>query len=429
MMINNENYRLQCHIVDDNLMPMRMILGRDFLEQVMVTIVRGVPTIQKLTHEIPENDIMLIQPFEESKDVSKLEGIQEITDPRMRAEVIKLVSDYKPKKVVKSCIQMEIVVEDNVPVYQNPRRLSAMEREVANDMVSRFLKEGIIRPNRSPYASPILLRKKKNGTYRFCVDYRKINTKIIKDRYPLPLMEDIIEDLKDDLVFTSIDLTDGFYHVDVAENSTKYTSFITPDGQWEFIKAPQGLCNSPATFQRYINTVFHDAKQQRTVKLYLDDGVISSHDEESNLIKLKRTLEIAADAGLKINFNKCKFLQRKINFLGYVIENHNKRKEEGYRTFSTTKQLEGGAKFPWSHWILPKIYSTLRIDSQAVVRCITKRKSICIWQSTRNSISYVERKIMLGSSSENIQPKVRNTITYRCKRFGIWRMSSTETTR
>lgn len=97
------------------------------------------------------------------------------------------------------------------------------------------------------------------------VDYRKINEKIVKDRYPLPLMEDVIEDLKDDLVFSSLDLVDGFYHVDVAKNSTKYTAFITPDGQWEFNKAPQGLCNSPANFQRFINAVFHEAKLEKLV--------------------------------------------------------------------------------------------------------------------------------------------------------------------
>lgn len=89
-----------------------------------------------------------------------------------------------------------------------------------------------------------------NGTYRFCVDYRKINEKIIKDRYPLPLMEDIIEALHDALVFSSVDLRNGFYHVDMEEESIKYTAFITPDGHYEFIKAPPfGLCNSPAIFQ------------------------------------------------------------------------------------------------------------------------------------------------------------------------------------
>lgn len=304
IVVNEESYDLQCHIVEDRLLPMRMLLGRDLLEQVHITIIAGNPTIKKLETILPENDIMVIQPTEHKADVTDLDCIQEISDLTMRNEVADMVRNYQPKKGLKSCVQMEILVSDAMPVYQNPRRLSAMERDVANTMVERFLRDGIVLPSKSPYASPILLRKKKNGTYRFCVDYRKINQKIIKDSYPLPLMEDVIEDLQDDLVFSSLDLTDGLYHVDVEENSVKYTSFITPDGQWEFIKAPQGLCNSPANFQRYINTVFHDAKTNKLLKLYLDDVLISSHDEESQFVQITTSTGDSSGSGAKNKFQQ-----------------------------------------------------------------------------------------------------------------------------
>lgn len=330
IIVNNESYDLQCHVVADELLPMAMILGRDYVRQTHVTIIGGVPTITKLMPdttapaELPENNIMTIQMGDEDKNtIDTLPCIQEIEDPVMRAEVAELVRNYKPRIGGKSCVEMEIIVTDNIPVYQNPRRLSPVERNVANEMVERFLKDGIIRPSKSTYASPILLRKKKNGTYRFCIDYRKINDKIVKERYPLPLMEDIIEDLNEDLVFTSLDLIDGFYHVNMAENSIKYTSFITPDGQWEFVYCPQGMCNSPANFQRFINQTMHEAKSKNLLKTYLDDLLLSAKTEAENLDKLRQVLTIAAEAGLKINFNKCKFLQRRIEFLGYVIENHN----------------------------------------------------------------------------------------------------------
>lgn len=135
IVINNENYELQCHVVDDNVLPMKMILGRDLLEQVHITIIGGIPTIRKLVPQEEENDIMTIEVMHEKGDVSELDCIKGIADPIMKKEIAELVRNYEPKIGIKSCIQMEILVEDNVPVYQNPRRLSAMERDVANTMV------------------------------------------------------------------------------------------------------------------------------------------------------------------------------------------------------------------------------------------------------------------------------------------------------
>lgn len=178
IVINNAVYQFQCHIVD-GLMPCDMVLGTDLLDQSMVTFTGGVPVITKLTTVQAENDIMVVQPFDYK--VSMLPCVQEIDDERYRKEVIQLIEEYNPAAIKQSRIKMELVLEDNIPVYQNPRRLAAMER-VVSDMVEDFIKQGIARPSNSPYASPILLRKKKNGTYRFCVDYRKLNDKVVKER-------------------------------------------------------------------------------------------------------------------------------------------------------------------------------------------------------------------------------------------------------
>lgn len=101
-----------------------------------------------------------------------------------------------------------------------------------------------MRPSLSEYASPVVLVKKKNGTYRLCVDYRRLNQKIIKNRYPLPLIDDQLDRLQGAKIFTTLDLKNGFFHVDVDEDSRKFTAFIIPDGQYEFLKIPFGLCNS-----------------------------------------------------------------------------------------------------------------------------------------------------------------------------------------
>jgi len=110
----------------------------------------------------------------------------------------------------------------------------------------------------SEYASPIVLVKKKSGNTRICVDYRKLNQKIVKNRYPLPLIEDQLDQLQGAKIFSVLDLENGFFHVEVAEESRKYTSFIVPNGQYEFMRMPFGLCNSPAIFQKFINAVFKE---------------------------------------------------------------------------------------------------------------------------------------------------------------------------
>ncbi|KAK9751620.1 Reverse transcriptase (RNA-dependent DNA polymerase) [Popillia japonica] len=140
----------------------------------------------------------------------------------------------------------KIILEDEVPIHQQPRRLSLHEMKEVDKQLEEWLQQGVIRPSASDFASPIVLVKKKDGTTRICIDYRKLNRKIIKDRYPLPIIEDQIDKLANARIFTTLDLRNGFFHVPVTEDSVKYTSFVTPHGQYEFLKTPFGLCNAPA---------------------------------------------------------------------------------------------------------------------------------------------------------------------------------------
>jgi len=134
-----------------------------------------------------------------------------------------------------------------------------------------------------------------------------LNKKIIKDRYPLPLIEDQLDRLQDARVFSTIDLKNGFFHVRMDESSVKYTSFIVPDGQYEFLRVPFGLCNSPAVFQRFINVIFRDLMKQKIVLVYMDDLIVLSKSEDDGLKNLKIVLDTASQAGLKINWEKCCF--------------------------------------------------------------------------------------------------------------------------
>lgn len=148
-------------------------------------------------------------------------------------------------------IELNIQLTDEIPVYQRPRRLSHMEKEIVDKQMNEWLEDGTIRPGNSDYASPVVVIPKKDGSYRVCIDYRKLSKKTIKDRYPTPIMEDVLDALQSSRVFSTIDLKNGYFHVAVNEKSQKYLSFITPMGQYIPLKTPFGCCNSPAVFHRY----------------------------------------------------------------------------------------------------------------------------------------------------------------------------------
>lgn len=119
---------------------------------------------------------------------------------------------------------------------------------VLDKQIQEWLSEGIIQPSCSEYASPVMLVKKKVNTPRLCIDFRGLNKKIVRDRYPLPLIDDQIDRLRGAVVFSTLDLRNGFFHVPVDEARVKYTSFVVPNGQYEFLRTPFGLCISPPVF-------------------------------------------------------------------------------------------------------------------------------------------------------------------------------------
>lgn len=248
---------------------------------------------------------------------------------------------------------------------------------------------------------------KKDGTKRICVDYRPINRKIIKDRYPLPLIEDQIDALQGARVYSTLDLANGFFHVPVSPESTKYTAFITSSGQYEFLKAPFGLCLCPPVFQRFINTIFSQLIDDGTVIPYMDDIVIPAKNEEEALDKLKRVLQLASEYGLNIKWKKCSLLQKRIEFLGQEIENGTIRSSptktnvvKNYKEPTTVKEVQkflGLAgyfrKFIEGFAMIAKPLSDLlrqnhpfqfgleqRLAFQKLKKCITQRPVLTIFE-------------------------------------------------
>lgn len=295
-------------VVDDDVIPGKMnIMGNQLLHQVRLVIGQNGINISRRDEQILNIEL------ENDNDEADLSNI---TDLRIKEEIKKLIKNYNPHATKTTDITTKIVLKDDVPIYQPPRRLAPAEKDAVKNIIEQWLNERVIQPSNSEYASPIVLVKKKNGERRLCVDYRNLNKITLRDRYPLPLISDHL-DVK---YFSSIDLRNGFFHVPVHCDSRKFTSFVTPHGQYEFLKTPFGLCNSPAIFQRFINAVFRKEINEGIVMTYLDDVIIIGKNYSEAVERLKFGFMLCEQYGLDINWRKCQFLTEEIEYLGYIIK-------------------------------------------------------------------------------------------------------------
>ena len=195
----------------------------------------------------------------------------------------------------------------------SPNELTEMKRQL-----TEMLEKGHIRPSSSPYGAPVLFVKKKNGELRLCVDYRALNEITIKNRYPLPRIDEMMDRLAKAHFFSSIDLKSGYYQVRVVERDRCKTAFRTRYGHYEFCVMPFGLTNAPATFQRMMNDIFRQELDDFVV-VFLDDILVYSSTAAQHEQHVRLVLQRLADASLVANGAKCTFAQTSVNFLGYVI--------------------------------------------------------------------------------------------------------------
>ncbi|CAD7000810.1 unnamed protein product [Ceratitis capitata] len=333
MSVDGIELNIKFHVVRERDIVYQAIIGNDVLRQVNLVVTEDeVMFTKKVKRDSSEDKEIVVSndtitefkslcfisnPIDKDKVEVELTHLSKIQEK----EVENLIRNYSPKMKHISPVEMKICLLDDIPVYQPPRRMSYANRIIVNNQVSEWLREGIIQPSKSEYSSPIVLVKKKDSSYRLCCDYRRINEKIIKDNFPMPLIDDVIERLQSARVYTTIDLRNGFFHVPIEANSTKYTSFVTHQGQYEFRYVPFGICNSPAVFTRYIFAVFRDFVENETVITYMDDLIIPSRNTEEGIVKLRMVLNRAAEYNLKIKWEKCHFLKSRVEFLGYIVEN------------------------------------------------------------------------------------------------------------
>ncbi|KAK7883852.1 hypothetical protein WMY93_026975 [Mugilogobius chulae] len=185
-------------------------------------------------------------------------------------------------------------------------------------LLKNMLESGVVRESSSPWAAPIVLVRKKDGSWRFCVDYRRLNAVTHKDAYPLPRIEESLTGLKAAKWYSTLDLASGYWQVEVEPADQEKTAFTTPFGLYEFERMPFGLCNAPATFQRLMQRCLGNMVNDFLL-IYLDDVVVFSADFDSHLAHLEEVFRKLSDHGLKLQPRKCCLFQKSVTYLGHVI--------------------------------------------------------------------------------------------------------------
>jgi len=204
------------------------------------------------------------------------------------------------------------------PINQVPYRAGYYERGIIEEQVQKMLKDGIISESKSPWASPVVLVKKKDGSTRFCVDYRKLNAITKKDVYPIPRIDDSLNALGGMKYCSTFDLAQGYWQIPMDQDAKLKTAFTTHCGLYEFNVMPFGLCNAPATFQRAMDMALAGMKWQSCL-VYIDDIIVFSPTFEKHLKDLEELFDRLLKVDLVLKASKCFFCKKSVEYLGHVV--------------------------------------------------------------------------------------------------------------
>ena len=215
---------------------------------------------------------------------------------------------------------LEHGIETHGPPLRQPyRRQNPAVRREEMTQVQQMLSSSVIRPSNSPWASPVVMVRKKDGSLRFCVDFRQLNAATVKDAHPLPRIDDLLDALHGAKWFSTLDLKSGYWQVPIAEQDKEKTAFRTSSGQlYEFNQVPFGLCNAPATFSRLMDRVLAGLHWE-TCLFYLDDIIVFSSTWEEHLARLREVFERLRHAKLKLGAPKCTFAAKEVSYLGHRV--------------------------------------------------------------------------------------------------------------
>lgn len=260
----------------------------------------------------------------ENEIEEKLSHLEE-DDKRLLSKILLQYVDVFQEPGKEGCrvnVQHQIPTTCEKPIAKRPYRVPYHLRPVVEEHLADMLNSGVIEPSTSPWSAPVVLVRKKttDGSlkYRFCTDFRALNEVTKVDTYPLPLINETLENLGRSRYFTTLDLHSGYHQIPIAKEDQEKTGFTTVGGHFEYKRMAFGLSGAPATFQRLMDNLLAKIKGTECL-VYLDDVVVYSETIEEHAERLSHVLSVFKNANLKVNLKKCQFAQRSVNYLGHVV--------------------------------------------------------------------------------------------------------------
>ena len=264
----------------------------------------------------------------EKEDVSKAK-VAKTFPPEVQKEClafIKTWADVFSKNplsppMLDNGVEMRITIDkDANPVKDIATRMSPEQHKIVEEHTTLMIKHGIIEDSTSPWGARVVLAKKKDGKWRFCVDYRYLNSVSQKDAYPLPRIDDTLEALggEDAVIFSSLDVASGYWHIPIASKDREKTAFVTRNGQYQFKVVPFGLTGAPGAFCRYMDDTLRDVMWKRCL-VYVDDIIVWAKNIQEHKKALEEVFERLLKAGLKLKLSKCEFFMESVEYLGFII--------------------------------------------------------------------------------------------------------------
>ena len=215
-------------------------------------------------------------------------------------------------------VRHKVNTYDDSPVSQPYRRIPPNQLMEVKVHIQKLLDQGVIKPSHSPYASPIVLARQKDGSLRMCIDYRRLNAKTCRDSFPLPRIEEALDSLKGAKYFSTLDLASGYNQIAVNEADKHKTAFIMPFVLFQYERLPFGMSGAPATFQRFMQRLFSE-KLFEILLIYPDDLLVFSETFEEHLQHLDYVLTTIEKHGLKLKPSKCQLFRDEVLYLGHII--------------------------------------------------------------------------------------------------------------
>ncbi|MCO5614971.1 hypothetical protein L7F22_069257 [Adiantum nelumboides] len=310
------------------------------------------------------------------------------------------------------------LIPGSSPPNRPPYRVSYAQQEEILTQVNELLEKGLVRPSSSSFCSPVLLVQKKDGSYRMCIDYRALNKQTIKNRFPVPRIEDIFDRLQGSTYYSRIDLKSGYHQIRIVFEDIHKTAFRTQFGLYEYVVMPFGLTNAPATFNRLMEKIF--CKHSAYTRVFFDDIIVHSQTLEEHKKHLQSVFDELQANRLFVNGKKSEFFMKEIKYLGHIISKEGIRMDpEKLRVIDKWPEPCNAHELQSFFGMCSYYHRFIRDFSRIIgpLHDLTKKKEKYVWTPKENT-AFIQLKEKLMTQPLLVLPDLKKPFEVHCDACG-----------